>query len=134
MEAVAQGKDPKGIIRDPEVAKRVPLPIATPQQQRDGMTQADWMADHGLEWIFRLGIEPRRMWRRYLLGNPMFLWRVMNERQDHRDGPVVETGGVPFETVAEHINAFAHGGRSHGPLLHVDRPPREARGERRPAA
>jgi N-acetylglucosaminyldiphosphoundecaprenol N-acetyl-beta-D-mannosaminyltransferase len=40
-----------------------------------------WLADHGLEWIFRLGVEPRRMWRRYLLGNPVFLWRVLEERR-----------------------------------------------------
>jgi N-acetylglucosaminyldiphosphoundecaprenol N-acetyl-beta-D-mannosaminyltransferase len=94
-----------------------------------------WMSDHGLEWIFRLGIEPRRMWRRYLLGNPMFLWRVMNERQDRRGEPVEEIGAVPFETIAEHAHAFAHNGRSHGSaLLHADRPPREVRGERRPAA
>jgi N-acetylglucosaminyldiphosphoundecaprenol N-acetyl-beta-D-mannosaminyltransferase len=53
------------------------------------------MADHGLEWIFRLGIEPRRMWRRYLLGNPMFLWRVMNERQLQREEPPVEISPVP---------------------------------------
>ena len=39
-----------------------------------------WLADNGLEWIFRLAIEPQRMWRRYLLGNPVFLSRVMNER------------------------------------------------------
>ena len=32
-----------------------------------------WLADHGLEWVFRLALEPRRMWRRYLLGNPAFL-------------------------------------------------------------
>ena len=32
-----------------------------------------WIADNGLEWIFRLAVEPRRMWRRYLLGNPAFL-------------------------------------------------------------
>jgi N-acetylglucosaminyldiphosphoundecaprenol N-acetyl-beta-D-mannosaminyltransferase len=38
-----------------------------------------WLADNGLEWIFRLAVEPRRMWRRYLLGNPMFLSRVLNE-------------------------------------------------------
>ncbi|HEY8493900.1 MAG TPA: WecB/TagA/CpsF family glycosyltransferase [Myxococcota bacterium] len=43
-----------------------------------------WMADHGLEWIFRLGMEPRRMWRRYLLGNPAFLWRVLQERRRRR--------------------------------------------------
>ena len=38
-----------------------------------------WLADNGLEWIFRLAVEPRRMWRRYLLGNPMFLSRVLTE-------------------------------------------------------
>jgi N-acetylglucosaminyldiphosphoundecaprenol N-acetyl-beta-D-mannosaminyltransferase len=43
-----------------------------------------WIADHGLEWIFRLAIEPRRMWRRYLLGNPAFLWRVFGERRRRR--------------------------------------------------
>lgn len=40
-----------------------------------------WMADRGLEWVFRLVIEPRRMWRRYLIGNPRFLWRVLEERR-----------------------------------------------------
>ena len=40
-----------------------------------------WLADNGLEWIFRLAIEPRRMWRRYLLGNPAFLRRVWRERR-----------------------------------------------------
>src|SRR5215203_4231418 len=39
-----------------------------------------WLADHGLEWVFRLALEPRRMWRRYLLGNPAFLTRVWRER------------------------------------------------------
>jgi N-acetylglucosaminyldiphosphoundecaprenol N-acetyl-beta-D-mannosaminyltransferase len=38
-----------------------------------------WLADNGLEWIFRLAIEPQRMWRRYLLGNPVFLTRVLGE-------------------------------------------------------
>lgn len=36
-----------------------------------------WMNDHGLEWLGRLIIEPRRLWRRYLIGNPLFLWRVL---------------------------------------------------------
>ena len=38
-----------------------------------------WLSDNGLEWIFRLAIEPQRMWRRYLLGNPVFLSRVLSE-------------------------------------------------------
>jgi N-acetylglucosaminyldiphosphoundecaprenol N-acetyl-beta-D-mannosaminyltransferase len=40
-----------------------------------------WLSDNGLEWIFRLAVEPRRMWRRYLLGNPAFLYRVWQERR-----------------------------------------------------
>lgn len=44
-----------------------------------------WLADNGLEWIFRLAIEPQRMWRRYLLGNPVFISRVLASAQ--RDHP-----------------------------------------------
>lgn len=43
------------------------------------------LADNGLEWIFRLAVEPRRMWRRYLLGNPAFLRRVLAERRHVAD-------------------------------------------------
>ncbi|QIK65366.1 WecB/TagA/CpsF family glycosyltransferase [Nocardioides sp. HDW12B] len=32
-----------------------------------------WMQRLGLEWVFRLAVEPRRLWRRYLLGNVAFL-------------------------------------------------------------
>jgi N-acetylglucosaminyldiphosphoundecaprenol N-acetyl-beta-D-mannosaminyltransferase len=39
-----------------------------------------WMTDHGLEWLARLIIEPRRLWRRYILGNPVFLLRVIAQR------------------------------------------------------
>jgi N-acetylglucosaminyldiphosphoundecaprenol N-acetyl-beta-D-mannosaminyltransferase len=39
-----------------------------------------WMTDHGLEWLGRLVIEPRRLWKRYLIGNPLFLWRVLKQR------------------------------------------------------
>ena len=36
-----------------------------------------WMRQSGLEWLFRLGTEPRRLWRRYLRNNPAFIWRVV---------------------------------------------------------
>lgn len=36
-----------------------------------------WLRRLGLEWLFRLLLEPRRLWRRYLLGNPEFLLRVL---------------------------------------------------------
>jgi len=32
-----------------------------------------WMQLNGLEWVFRLSCEPRRLWRRYLLLNPLYL-------------------------------------------------------------
>jgi N-acetylglucosaminyldiphosphoundecaprenol N-acetyl-beta-D-mannosaminyltransferase len=43
-----------------------------------------WLADNGLEWIFRLAIEPQRMWRRYLLGNPVFISRVLSQARARR--------------------------------------------------
>jgi len=42
------------------------------------------LADNGLEWIFRLAIEPQRMWRRYLVGNPVFLSRVVTQARQRR--------------------------------------------------
>jgi N-acetylglucosaminyldiphosphoundecaprenol N-acetyl-beta-D-mannosaminyltransferase len=39
-----------------------------------------WMTDNGLEWLARLLIEPQRLWRRYLMGNPVFVWRVLRQR------------------------------------------------------
>lgn len=38
-----------------------------------------WWQEHSLEWLFRLLMEPSRMWRRYLIGNPIFLWNVICE-------------------------------------------------------
>lgn len=33
-----------------------------------------WMQRHGLEWVYRLATEPRRLWRRYLFGNTRFVY------------------------------------------------------------
>ncbi|MBK8961692.1 MAG: WecB/TagA/CpsF family glycosyltransferase [Candidatus Competibacteraceae bacterium] len=38
-----------------------------------------WLREIGLEWVWRLAQEPGRMWRRYLLGNPLFLYRVWRQ-------------------------------------------------------
>ena len=38
-----------------------------------------WWQDHSLEWLYRLLKEPKRMWRRYVLGNPLFLWNITLE-------------------------------------------------------
>ena len=44
-----------------------------------------WMREIGLEWVYRLLQEPGRMWRRYIIGNPLFLFRVWKESR--RAGP-----------------------------------------------
>jgi N-acetylglucosaminyldiphosphoundecaprenol N-acetyl-beta-D-mannosaminyltransferase len=36
----------------------------------------DWMRSTGLQWLYRLIKEPRRLWRRYLLNNPRFAWLI----------------------------------------------------------
>lgn len=35
-----------------------------------------WWQEHSLEWLYRLLKEPKRMWRRYLIGNMLFLWNI----------------------------------------------------------
>lgn len=39
-----------------------------------------WMQRAGLEWSYRLAQEPRRLWRRYLIENPPFVYHVIKER------------------------------------------------------
>lgn len=38
-----------------------------------------WMQDSGLEWLFRLATEPRRLWRRYLRHNPRFAFLAVKQ-------------------------------------------------------
>lgn len=38
-----------------------------------------WWQEHSLEWLYRLLLEPKRMWRRYLVGNTLFIWNILKE-------------------------------------------------------
>ena len=38
-----------------------------------------WWQKHSLEWLYRLLMEPRRMWRRYIIGNAKFLYYIYKE-------------------------------------------------------
>lgn len=40
-----------------------------------------WWQKHSLEWLYRLLMEPRRMWRRYIIGNVKFLYYIYKERK-----------------------------------------------------
>ena len=36
----------------------------------------DWMKKGGLQWLHRLCQEPNRLWKRYLINNPIFVYRM----------------------------------------------------------
>ncbi len=39
-----------------------------------------WLTQNGLEWLYRLAVQPSYTWRRYLIGNPFFLLRILGWR------------------------------------------------------
>ncbi len=47
-----------------------------------------WMNEHGLEWVYRLMQEPQRMWKRYLVGNPAFVVRVLRSKRSFGNQPL----------------------------------------------
>ena len=54
-----------------------------------------WMQRSGLEWSFRLATEPGRLWRRYLVNNPWFVWKVVRQALGSRRAvspPAMEDG------------------------------------------
>ncbi len=46
-----------------------------------------WMQRAGLEWLYRLAMEPRRLWKRYAVANPHFVWLVVRQYLQRRRGP-----------------------------------------------
>lgn len=39
-----------------------------------------WWQEHSLEWLYRLLKEPKRMWRRYIIGNTLFIINIIKEK------------------------------------------------------
>ncbi|MGC1373555.1 MAG: WecB/TagA/CpsF family glycosyltransferase, partial [Candidatus Sulfotelmatobacter sp.] len=56
-----------------------------------------WMQDAGLEWFFRLVMEPRRLWRRYIVNGSKFAWAVGMQHLVPRllGRPVAASGEAP---------------------------------------
>lgn len=46
-----------------------------------------WMGRVGLEWLYRLLQEPRRLWRRYLIEGPPFFWLLLRQRLGRYEDP-----------------------------------------------
>ncbi len=79
---------------------RVQIPVGALFRWYTGIEQRapKWMTDNGLEWLHRLARHPGRHFRRYAVGNPQFLLRVVRARLRPRPAPPAdspaETGGL----------------------------------------
>jgi N-acetylglucosaminyldiphosphoundecaprenol N-acetyl-beta-D-mannosaminyltransferase len=47
-----------------------------------------WMQRSGLEWLFRLCCEPRRLWKRYFKNNPLFVARILCQFSGAKKYPI----------------------------------------------
>jgi exopolysaccharide biosynthesis WecB/TagA/CpsF family protein len=63
-----------------------------------------WIREVGLEWVWRLLQEPGRMWRRYVVGNPLFLYRVWKQKK--RNGSVAHMMKTTPAQEAHVLNHF----------------------------
>lgn len=54
-----------------------------------------WMQRFGLEWLHRLSAEPRRLWKRYLITNSIFITRIPKSIIEHRLPKDTETSPLP---------------------------------------
>jgi N-acetylglucosaminyldiphosphoundecaprenol N-acetyl-beta-D-mannosaminyltransferase len=58
-----------------------------------------FMQKRGLEWLFRLIQEPKRLWRRYLILNPLYLWGIGLQKTRVREAPIeLPDGREPVES------------------------------------
>jgi len=64
------------------LAAKVMLGVGAAFDIHSGRTKQapSWMQRAGLEWFFRVLQEPRRLFRRYAVNNPTFLWRVLQQK------------------------------------------------------
>lgn len=61
-----------------------------------------WIQRSGLEWLFRLLVDPRRLWRRYLLNNPVFVTLVLLQLLGLRTYPLDEMDRLAMPPVNRH--------------------------------
>ncbi|MGH8792101.1 MAG: WecB/TagA/CpsF family glycosyltransferase [Stackebrandtia sp.] len=59
-----------------------------------------WMQKRGLEWLWRLGLEPKRLWRRYLILNPIYATRLAAQAAKIKTPTPAEPTRTPAEPFA----------------------------------
>ena len=56
----------------------------------------NWIGNAGLEWLFRFAMEPRRLWKRYVLHNPRFMMRAALQLMRNKFRPSLAASFLPF--------------------------------------
>lgn len=51
-----------------------------------------WMSNVGLEWLYRMILEPKRLWKRYLVDDLPFLWLIIQQKLNLYKAPMLEEG------------------------------------------
>jgi N-acetylglucosaminyldiphosphoundecaprenol N-acetyl-beta-D-mannosaminyltransferase len=65
----------KGKVNATMIGIGAAVPVMVKQRKR----APKWMQKNGLEWMYRVVQEPRRLWKRYLLTNSMFIYLLLKE-------------------------------------------------------
>ena len=74
---------------------------AIPPKPYESAEPPAWIQRAGLQWFHRLLGDPLRLWRRYLVLNPRFTWRVVRQRVGGSPMP----SGLPVGVVPPHIGS-----------------------------
>ncbi|MBN3927415.1 WecB/TagA/CpsF family glycosyltransferase [Nostoc sp. NMS4] len=62
-----------------------------------------WISELGLEWLYRLLAEPKRLWKRYLLHSPSFFWLILKQKFNFYTEPFSTAYSIPPDSVSSHI-------------------------------
>jgi N-acetylglucosaminyldiphosphoundecaprenol N-acetyl-beta-D-mannosaminyltransferase len=65
----------------PQLDTRVMLGVGAAFDLHAGLFNdaPDWIKTSGMQWFYRLCLEPRRLWRRYLINNSFFVWKFLQQ-------------------------------------------------------
>lgn len=59
-----------------------------------------WISEIGMEWLYRLLAEPKRLWKRYLVHGPSFFWLILKQKLNFYVDPFNSDYSEPYEGVA----------------------------------
>lgn len=59
-----------------------------------------WISEIGMEWLYRLLAEPKRLWKRYLVHGPSFFWLILKQKLNFYVDPFNSDYSEPYEGVS----------------------------------